>query len=136
MTILGLAESFKTMNRPYRNALWRLISRNIKVRDVKYWHIMNMNNLIWNLLQNFHEDKLLYIYIYIYFLTHRYIYFFQYFFSHIIGKCEYILTFFIYFEKIYFLEVSCIFHSFRVSEANEEPISSHICIALTSFKQL
>ena len=57
MTILGLVESFKMMNRPdptrfNRNALWRLISR--KVYKIKVWNFdtifMQVLNLYyWNL---------------------------------------------------------------------------------------
>ena len=47
MKILGLAESFKTMNRPDHDALWRLISR--KVWKIETWNFDTIFIPIFNL---------------------------------------------------------------------------------------
>ena len=55
MTILGLAELFKTMNRLSLNRPWRSLtayfSKSLKDRDVKFWHNIYMDLQLFKLIR-------------------------------------------------------------------------------------
>ena len=58
MTILGLAESFKTLNRPDPARPWRFLtayfSESIKDMDVKFWH--NLHSSLKFVISKFEVD--------------------------------------------------------------------------------